>query len=252
MIFSIEGVTKKFENRIVLDSISIQNCVTGSCIALLGKNGAGKTTLINFMIDLINVESGQLKINDKITSPDSIEWKQMIGVSSVDLQLPEDFSGMDYLLFVGKLHNLDRKEIETRSNSLVKFFFGDHSILNKKIGSYSVGMKRKISLCAAVMNKPKLLILDEPFSGLDVEAIELLRQFLKHYLTEKHLILITSHNLRYLNDVLTRIVVLDDGVVKFDGTPEVFTNNGSRQLDQALFDLLTIEPKNIAELDWIQ
>lgn len=251
MIFSIKEVTKRFEQRTVLDSVTIQNCITGSCIALLGKNGAGKTTLINFMIDLINVESGHLIINDKIILPDSMEWKQLIGVSSADLPLPEDFSGKDYLMFVGKLNGLNRKEIEKRSNSLANYFFGDLSILNKKIGSYSLGMKRKISLCGAVVCRPKFLILDEPFSGLDVESIELLRQFLKHYITAERLIFITSHNLRYLDGILTRIVVLDDGIIKFDGTPDVFTNNGGRQLDQALFDLLTILPKSVSELDWI-
>ena len=131
------------------------------------------------------------------------------------------------------------------------YFFNDVSVADKKIGSYSVGMKRKISMCGAVLNNPRILILDEPFSGLDIEGSELLRQFLKHYLTKERLIFITSHNLRHIEDIMTRIVVLDEGIIKFDGSPEVFTQRGHKQLEQALYDLLTIDPKNVSELSWL-
>lgn len=251
MVFSIEGVSKAFDDKIVLDSISIPDCTTGSCIALLGKNGAGKTTFFNFLIDMINVESGRIKIGNEIFTPDSTEWKRMIGVALLDAPLPEDFSGRDYLLFIGKLYDLKRQEIDVRAESLINFFFGDLSVLKKQVGSYSIGMKRKISICAAVLSDPKVLILDEPFSGLDVEAIELLRQFFKYYLNEKRLIFITSHNLGYIQDIVTRVVVLDEGRIKFDDSLSAFTNSGQKQLDQALFELLTIEPKSTSQLSWL-
>jgi ABC-2 type transport system ATP-binding protein len=112
-------------------------------------------------------------------------------------------------------------------------------------------MKKKLGVCASVLHRPDILILDEPFSGLDPVAAQMLIQFLNSYLSSDRIIFLSSQDLAYVERVSTHIGVLDEGTMVYDGTLENFTMNGVNLLDQALLKLLKSDENNLRNIDWI-
>lgn len=224
---SIQHLKKNFDKPVLRDiNLTIQkNCIYG----LTGENGAGKTTLINCMIGLILPTSGEILMGNKNIRDHKTEIRKSLGVVLNEDYLINEFSGMQYLEFMGILYNLKLNKLKPRINNIVNFFFGDASILKKEVGSFSTGMKKKLALCASVLHTPPLLILDEPFSGLDPASCYMLIRFLKFYLKRDRTIFISSHNLHYLKLVATHLGIIQDGILISDGSPIKNLMNGKWQ-----------------------
>ncbi|PWJ35993.1 ABC transporter ATP-binding protein [Sediminitomix flava] len=251
MALDINSVSKKFDKQIVLDNISLQ-IPEGSILGLLGRNGIGKSTLINSMIDLLPLDSGTISYDGKSLIEDELEVKRNLGIVGEQNQLVEEFSGINYLNFVGELYKVPSSELKSRIESLVSFFFTDKDVLKKRISSYSTGMKKLIGVCAAVLHTPKYLLMDEPFSGLDAVATQKLVQFIKNYQNGDRVILISSHILYHLEKVATDIAVLNEGKIVYHNSLDAFTSEGKAELDKALLDLLVVEDVQMDDLSWIQ
>lgn len=245
----IKDLSKKYQSKPVLDSLNL-TLRGGDVVGLLGRNGAGKTTLINCLIDLIDPSNGQFIFNGQPLTGDRLAFKQVLGILSDVIPPVPEFTGTDYLRFMGLIHKIDAATLQKRSKELTDFFFDDVSILGKKISQYSTGMIKKIGLCGAVLNVPQVLILDEPFAGLDPVAVQQLISFLQTYRRADRLLLIASHDLNYVEEVATRVVVLDDARVKFDGDLSEFTVQGTKVISEALFDFLVPNKKAMA-FDWL-
>lgn len=249
-MIKINNLTKTYKIVKVLDSISI-NIDNNSVYALLGKNGAGKSTLIDLMLDLIKPDIGTIIINNKAHNTFSKEDKLNLGVVSEDLALIEELNGLEYLTFIGKIYKLDKTILIKRIKDLFSYFFEDEKDLNKSIGSYSTGMKKKIAFCAAVLHTPKILILDEPFSGLDPFVANQMIEFLKIYKKNDRIIFISSHDLNYVEKIATHIGVLDASKLVYDSTLEHFTENGEKALDQALLKIIKPNNSELKCIDWV-
>ena len=248
---TIKGLSKNFGNQQILDGIDI-SILQGQCCLLVGKNGSGKTTLLRCIFDLFKPDRGEVVINGMSYSSTPIEIKKIIGIVSEDNPLIPEFTAFQYLEFVGLLHKIPSKELKYRIESVFEYFFENKSDLNKKIANFSTGMKKKLSLCAAILHKPQVLILDEPFSGLDIYSLNMFTIFLKSYLSENRTILFTSHSFEHLNDIVTHIAILDDKKIIFHDSIGVFTDSGKKQIDKSLLEILQDKSiQNTKELEWL-
>lgn len=245
----INQISKSYSLKEVLKSITIA-IQANSNYCLLGKNGAGKTTLINIMSDLLKPDSGEIFFDDNKYSTHEIEIKRNIGLLSDANSLMEELSGFEYLTFVGKLYQIPKEELKRRIESLANFFFDDSNDIKRNISTYSNGMKKKLMFCSAVMHKPNILLLDEPFAGLDPVAANLIVDFLNRYRNESRIIFLSSHDLNYIEKVATHIGVLEGGKIIFNDTLNSFLENGAKNIDASLLEKLNVMPSNIKEVEW--
>ncbi|MBV2247456.1 MAG: ABC transporter ATP-binding protein [Lentimicrobium sp.] len=249
-MIEIHHLSKSFGKHKVLDDISLK-IEQGSVYALLGKNGAGKTTLINIIVDLVQPDSGTILINNQPHHSLSRNDKANIGQVGEDLALIEEFSGYEFLSFIGKIYKIPPGILEKRLHDLFDYFFEDVADLKKGISTYSTGMKKKIAFCATVLHTPDILILDEPFSGLDPLVANQMIAFLKMYSTKDRTIFISSHDLNYVEKIATHIGVLDKAHLQFDATLESFTQHGQNALDRALLKILNPNETDVKTIDWL-
>ncbi len=249
-MLEIQNISKKFGKKEVLKSLSFK-VDNGTVYSLLGKNGVGKSTLINVVIDLIKPDEGEIFINNNPHNKLNTIDKKNIGVVGEELALIEEISGSDYLFFIGRLYKLPNSTIKNRIDDLVKYFFEDNNDLKKSISKYSTGMKKKLAFCAAVLHTPNILILDEPFSGLDPLVANQMIEFLNIYRNKNRVILISSHDLSYVEKIATHIGVLDNGILQFNSTLKDFTENGTNTLDSALLNVIKPNETKLQKIDWI-
>ncbi|WP_276497540.1 ABC transporter ATP-binding protein [Pontibacter litorisediminis] len=250
MSIDITGLSKKYGKKQVLQGLDL-TIESGQIYCLLGKNGVGKSTFLNCILDLVQPDSGSITLFGKDYHQHQLEVKQNLGALCEDNPLIEEFTGVEYLSFVAKLYKLSAAEAEERIKSLVSYFFTDKESLHKSVAGYSTGMKKKVGIAAAMLHKPQVLVLDEPFTGLDPIAAQLLVQLIRSYRNANRVILISSHDLNYVEKIATHIGVLNDGQLMYNGSVQEFTMNGSNLIDQALFQLLLPHHNTETNLDWM-
>ncbi|GAB3204263.1 ABC-2 type transport system ATP-binding protein [Pontibacter aydingkolensis] len=250
MSLEIKELTKAYGKKQVLQNLNI-TVEQGQCYCLLGKNGVGKSTFLNCILDLVQPDSGTISLFGQDYHKDSLAVKRNVGALCEDNPLIEEFTGLEYLNFVAKLYKLTAAEAEERITSLTNYFFTDKESLHKNIAGYSTGMKKKVGIAAAILHKPGILILDEPFTGLDPIAAQLLVNLIRNYSTPNRVVLISSHDLNYVEKVATHIGVLNDGQLMYNGSVQEFTMNGENLIDQALFQLLLPHHTTETNIDWM-
>ncbi len=210
-----QNLIKTFSGTTVLNipQLSIKK---GESFGLVGNNGAGKTTFFRMILDLIRANSGEVFSKEQAVAG-SEHWKSYTG-SYLDEGFLIDFlTAEEYFQFVGALNDLSSGDIEQFLHQFEPFFDGE--ILDKKkyIRDFSKGNQMKIGISAAIMSKPEILVLDEPFSNLDPSTQIRLKKLLRHLQEEKQMtMLISSHDLNHVTEVCDRIVVLDKGNIVHD------------------------------------
>lgn len=246
-MLEIKKLFKKYNNKIALQDFSIDT-EPGDCIGIVGKNGAGKTTLFNILSDIQLPESGSIFYNgENIINNFPIELKKKLGVFLNSNLLIDELNAIEYLEFISTFYDL--KTPQEDIYELLNYFFNDLSDLTKPIKNYSFGMKQKVLLISSILHKPLILILDEPFNGLDIFSSRKLLDILKKILPFT-IIFIASHNLSYINEIATSIVVLDDGVTLFKGSIDSFLERGKGQITDSLFELLKPMENELDNINW--
>lgn len=214
-MISINNLTKMFSKKIAVNisNLTIKN---GEIVGLVGNNGAGKTTTFRLMLDLLKTDSGQV-CSKGIDVSKKEDWKMYTG-SFIDCGFLIDFFTSDeYFKFIGKLHQLNGKELEGRLLKFEKFMNGEILGQKKYIRNFSAGNKQKVGIIAAMMINPEILILDEPFNFLDPSSqVEMKRLIQRMNLELGTTIIISSHNLHYITDVSSRILLMEQGVILKD------------------------------------
>lgn len=247
MSLSARNIDKAFGRLQVLDNLSF-DFPSGCVLGLLGNNGAGKSTLINIMCDLIRPDSGEIIINGETFENNSLEIRSKMGVLPETGLLNTDLSGKEQLEFAALLYGIKPSDIAEQLDTMLNYFFDDLSLLSRRCGTYSTGMRKKLGLILAFIHKPTVALLDEPFSGLDPASARLVINFLKSYKREDRSILISSHNLSYVQQISTHIAVLHEGTFPFSGTYDDFTADGQNQLENSLFELIMPNEKDTNDL----
>ena len=212
----LKKVTKQFNKNIALNDINFSLPKSG-IFGLLGTNGAGKTTLIGIILGLIDATRGEIFVFEKKLSDFRYDILNKINFSSPYLDLPKKLTVEQNLYFYARLYNVKNLEIINELSQELKIC----DLLKKQFGSLSAGQKTKVGLCKALVNSPKLLLLDEPTSSLDPETSFFVRSFLKKYQKNKNISILTaSHNMKEVEEICDRVIVLNKGELLIDGIPK--------------------------------
>ena len=207
-MIEIKNVSKKFGKLEVLKNVSV-SCKSGQCIALIGPNGCGKTTLIKSILGMVIPDSGSMEFNQKSIFGDYL-YREKIGYMPQIGRYPDTMTIGEIIEMVKKIRN--------SKDNLDEDLFRDFEIekmLNKQMRTLSGGTTQKISAVLAFMFNPDVLILDEPTAGLDPLASELLKEKIIKEKEKGKLIIITSHLLSELDDLISEIIFMQDGKIFF-------------------------------------
>ncbi|MDR0657481.1 MAG: ABC transporter ATP-binding protein [Mediterranea sp.] len=242
-MITINKLQKFFgEKRAVdIDSYTINR---GEMIGLVGNNGAGKTTLFRLMLDLLRADQGEVTIND-IEVSKSEDWKTITGAFIDEGFLIDYLTPEEYFYFIGKMYGLRKEEVDGRLASFERFMNGEVIGQKKFIRNFSAGNKQKIGIISAMLHKPQLLILDEPFNFLDPSSQSIIRNLLKKYNEDTNAtVLISSHNLNHTVDVCSRIALLEHGIIIRDIANE---NNSAEKELEIYFNVEVTDEETLKE-----
>jgi ABC-2 type transport system ATP-binding protein len=249
-MIQIQQLSKKYNQQEVLKDIDLE-ILPGHVYALLGKNGAGKTTIIRSILDLIRIDNGAITLFEAKHQYLDADLKAKIGVVGDDLALIEELNAYDYIELIGSIYDLSKAELKGRIDDLFAYFFEDLKVLKKPMAKYSTGMKKKMAFCAAIIHKPDFLILDEPFSGLDPLVANQMINFIQKYANQERAVLISSHDLNYVQKIATHICVLDKAELVFNDSVRAFTEGGAEHLDEALLKVLKPNDAELDKISWL-
>ncbi|KKR31083.1 MAG: ABC-type transport system, ATP-binding component [Candidatus Gottesmanbacteria bacterium GW2011_GWA2_41_12] len=215
-ILEVKDLTKKFDKFTAVDNISF-SVKEGEIVGLLGPNGAGKTTTIQMLLGVLSPTSGQISYFGKQLASNRGEIMQQVNFSSTYIDLPWRLSVFENLDVIARLYGIaERKE---RIREVLKIF-GVEDLMNKKMGDLSSGQKTRIFLTKAFLNRPKVLLLDEPTASLDPDVATKVRNFLiQEREKNKTTMLFTSHNMIEVEEVCDRVIFINHGKIIAEDTP---------------------------------
>jgi len=217
VLFSVERLSKRYGDSTVVDDLSFE-IAAGECLGVIGPNGAGKTTTIRMCLGQSTPDAGSITAFGLSMPRDALAIKAQLGVVSQMDTLDPDFTCAENLLVYGRYFGMKSAQIRARIPALLEFA----SLTSKakaKPGELSGGMKRRLSLARALVNDPRLLLLDEPTTGLDPQARHLMWERLQLLLQEGKSILLTTHFMDEAERLCTRLLVLDHGKKIAEGAP---------------------------------
>ena len=225
-MLEIINYSKKYENgKLAVDDISL-TVEKGDLFAFIGHNGAGKSTTIKSVVGILPYEKGEIKINGISVKDNPVECKKMIAYIPDNPDLYESLTGIDYLNFISDVFEVS---IDKRKNIIEKYatLFGIKDSLNNYIGSYSHGMKQKLAIISALVHEPKLLILDEPFVGLDPIASHAVKEVMKEFCSNGGAIFFSTHVLEVAEKLCNKIAIIKEGKLVVTGNMDEVTKNSS-------------------------
>lgn len=207
-------VSKRFTGIPAVDDVSFQ-ARAGEITGYLGPNGSGKSTTMKIIAGLIEIGSGEILFDGESIRRDLIAHKQRTGYVPEEPHLYVHLSGLEYLTMVAQLRDLPAKRAAERVDGLLRLL-SLHSDRHAPISAYSKGMRQKVLLAGALLHDPDLLLLDEPFSGLDVASALVLRSLVQELAARGKVILFSSHELETVERVSSRVIILHRGKVVAD------------------------------------
>ena len=219
-MIQIKQLSKKYKNTEEFSVLDLDLKIEeGEIFGILGPNGAGKTTLISMLCSLVKPTSGSFTINNLNYANNKIELKQLIGIVPQEYSLYPSLTAYENLFYFGSMYGLKGKQLKAKIKEyLDKFGLSEFS--NKKIEFFSGGMKRRINLIASILHQPKILFLDEPTVGVDVQSKNVIIDHLKELNQNGTTILYTSHHLNEAEHFCTRVAIIDKGSILVKGKPK--------------------------------
>jgi ABC-2 type transport system ATP-binding protein len=243
-MLELRNVSKRFAGHLAVDNVSFfarADEVTG----YLGPNGSGKTTTIKMIAGLIDPTSGEILFDGHPIDRDVIGWKRRMGYVPEEPHLYAHLSGLEYLVMVGQLRDLSRRPTADRIDGLLRLL-ALHEDRHVAISAYSKGMRQKVLLAAALLHNPDLLLLDEPFSGLDVGSALVLRSLIVELAGRGKVVLFSSHELETVERVSSRVVILHRGKVVADDSIDQLRVLMALPTLEAIFAQLAVEQDTLA------
>lgn len=212
MILEITDLKKVYDHKTVVN-ISNLKIDAGETIGLVGNNGAGKTTLFRMLLDLIRPSQGHVFSKGEAVAGND-RWKDYTASYLDEGFLIDYLTAEEYFIFIGSLHNFSQAHVMDYLKQYDEFFNGEIIGKGKYIRDFSKGNQNKIGIAAALMQKPELLILDEPFANLDPTTQIRLKTLVRSLKQEQNITtLISSHDLNHVTDVCDRIILLEKGII---------------------------------------
>ena len=217
-MLKIEHLTKKYGDKIAVDDLSIE-IKSGEIYGFIGHNGAGKTTTIKCSCGLIEFDEGEIYVDGISIKENPLECKRRLSYLPDNPDLYDFMAGIRYLNFVADIYGMPQEERETQIKKLADMF-GITADLAQPISSYSHGMKQKLALISAFMHKPKLVLLDEPFVGLDPLASHRMKEEMREACREGAAVFFSTHVLEVAEKLCDKIAIIRDGKLIVSGPTE--------------------------------
>ena len=236
MKLEVKNLSKQFKSTIAVNNISFE-IEKNNTLGLLGPNGCGKTTSIGMMLGLITPTSGEIFINGiELNSKNRIKLLSLMNFASPYIELPKKLTVRQNLEVYARLYGITKKE--ERIEELVEDL-NLNNFLYKKTGELSSGQKNRVSLAKSLINKPKLLFLDEPTASLDPDVGDFVREYLEKYKNKNELtMLLASHNMKEVERLCNNIVMMKQGKIVDEGTcAELITKHGRRNLEDTFLKI---------------
>ena len=249
MELELRNLTKSFGPKHVLRDVSL-TAHTGYCVGVLGRNGAGKSTLFNLLTNVLLPSSGAILLDGQpLGETFPVAVKRRMGALVNQAYLVEQLTPEEYLQFVARIYDLP--DAQARIESLLAHLLEDYdAVRRKRLSSFSTGMKQKVAIASCLLHRPELLILDEPFNGLDVFSADSVLALLTNYRPQA-LTFVSSHNLAHIEKVATHLLVIDDSEVKYWGTMDDFLQGQGALLGDALLRLIHPATTTAQDLTWL-
>ena len=236
-MLQIAHYTKRYGNKVAVDDLSLE-IQAGEIFGFIGHNGAGKTTTIKAVAGILPYEEGTITVDGLSVKDDPLECTKRIAYIPDNPDLYEFLSGIRYLNFVADIFEVPRKEREERIHYYADLFelTGD---LGSSVGTYSHGMKQKLSLIAALIHEPKLMLLDEPFVGLDPKAAHDLKKIMRQMCDRGGAIFFSTHVLEVAEKLCDKVAIIKAGRLVASGTMDEV--RGDESLEQVFLELVDNE-----------
>lgn len=211
-MIQIKKLTKQADNKLILRGIDL-SITQGETVAILGPNGAGKSTLLKVLATLIKPTSGLVKINGLDLKKDHIEVKKMFGYLPHSSLLYDHYTPLENLMFFGNLYGV--KDVENRARQLVNEV-GLSFFINEPVKNFSRGMIQRIAIARAIIHEPKIMLLDEPHTGLDQGAITILNDVVLSMKDKGCTTLMVTHDFKQAAAICDRIIIVKNGKIADD------------------------------------
>lgn len=233
-MLSIKNFSKSYvKGKMAVDNLSLE-VNEGDIFAFIGHNGAGKTTLIKAICGIIDFDGGEINICGKNIKKEPLECKKIIAYVPDNPDIYEFMTGLQYLNFIGDVYSIGTKERQNLVDIYSKLFEIDKN-LSQKISEYSHGMKQKLVLCSAFIRKPKVLVLDEPFVGLDPIASHRLKELMKEFCKNGGIIFFSTHILEVAEKLCNRVGIIKQGkLIKCGNMKDIM---GDKSLENIFLEL---------------
>lgn len=221
MELTIDRLTKQYKNKIAVDRFSIS--LTPGVYGLLGANGAGKTTLMRMICNIQKPTSGQIKYNGIDINQLGENYRNILGYLPQDFGYYPDFTAHDFLMYIGALKGITKEKAEMRINELLQIVHLENE-RKQKVKTFSGGMKQRLGIAQAMLNHPKILILDEPTTGLDPKERVRFRNLIRSFSQDK-IVILSTHIVSDVESVADKIIFMKAGQPILMGTTQELLKN---------------------------
>jgi ABC-2 type transport system ATP-binding protein len=213
-VIEVRDVTKRYGGLVAVNHASF-TVEPGEVLGYLGPNGSGKSTTVKMLVGLMPPSHGSVRYNGVDIQEDLIAYKAQVGYVPEEAHVYTYLTGPEYLRLVGRLRGIPAERLEAKINRFLALF-GLDTDYHAPLTAYSKGMRQKILLSAALLHNPKVVVLDEPASGLDVSTALVLRTVVKTLASERRIIFYSSHELETIEKISTRVIILRSGRIVAD------------------------------------
>lgn len=245
-IIEVKNLKKSYNGLIAVNRIHFR-VYRGEIFGFLGPNGAGKTTTINMLTGLARITEGQIFLKGKDVTRDIKSVQKIIGVVSDENNLYEELSGFDNLCFCGALYGMRKNDREKRARELLNLF-GLANTGRKKFSEYSKGMKRKLTLAAALMHEPEILFLDEPTTGIDVASVRQIRNLIRELNRKGATVFLTTHYIEEAERLCHRVAFINKGkIITTDTVAKLLDANRDAHLVDIRFKPVSTDISQLPE-----
>ena len=224
-MLEINGLSKSYGSHKAVDNLSMR-IANGEIHGFIGHNGAGKTTTLRSIAGIMQFEEGTITIDGHSIKEEPLACKKIMAYIPDNPDLYEFMSGIQYLNFIADIFGVD---VSTRDERIHRYtdLFEITNVLDDAISSYSHGMKQKLAIVSAWIHEPKLILMDEPFVGLDPKASHILKQMMREFCNQGNAILFSTHVLEVAEKLCDRVAIIKDGKLIRSGTMEEVKGDSS-------------------------
>ena len=232
-MIEIKNVTKKYGSKVAVKDVSF-DVEDGEIFAFIGHNGAGKTTLIKSIVGIHDFDEGDILINGKSIKEDPIACKKDMAYVPDNPELYENMKAIDFINFICDMYDVSIEERQKNISKYAKLFEIENN-LNDTINSFSHGMKQKIAIISALAHNPKILIMDEPFVGLDPKAVYDIKEIMNEMIKEGKTIFFSTHILDVAEKLCSRVAIIKNGeLIKVGSMKQI---KGDKSLEKVFLEL---------------